>query len=1060
MVKFLIHRPIAVSMCLLAMLVLGSVSLSYIPVSLMPETNIPEIYVQLEKKNASARELEDAVVSPLRRQLMQVSHLSDIRSESRDEQAVIRLKLEYGTDINLAFLEVNEMIDRAMNSFPRDIKRPKAIKASVTDIPVFYLNLSLKEEGGKLNAEQAIPISAKEESARTLNQDQIKSGKQAGPASAEPTLFPVSQQFVELSRFASMVIRKRLEQMPAVAMVDMSGQVYSELLVIPDIPALESLGIDLEQLESSIRNSNVNLGSLLVQDGQYQYNVRFNSFLKNKRDIENIFLKKDERLIRLKNVAAVVEHPQKRKGMVTSDGKDALTLAIIKKAGAQMGDLQNSLDTEIDRLRQTYPHINFSITRDQTLLLDYSIANLGQSLLWGAGLAFLIMFLFLRDFKSPLLIGITIPASILISLLLFHLFNLSINIISLSGLVLGVGMMIDNSIIVIDNITQLRERKRKLNEACVVGVNEVIRPMLSSVLTTCAVFIPLIFAGGIAGTLFYDQAMAVGIGLFVSLIISVTALPVYYRLFYLKEKKQGENKWLQKLNGLNYEGLYEKGFRFIMRRQAFVWAIVGLSLLGVVWLYESLPKTRLPAISRDEIVLRIDWNEKIHVNENNRRLEVLLEGMDSLLVQHTCLIGEQQFLLGEDASAGSSEAMIYLKAKSPAALKWVQNLTQDKLKIQYREAAFKFEEAVNIFNLILSDDEPSLEVRLRARADLGPKRNELLKSTLADLEESLPLLNIKPVSWQEHSVLIPDPVKLMAYDIPVNTLFNSLKSSFNEWEIMMLSESQEFIPVIMGGEPRLFNEVLRTTFVSNRDGKAYPLRDLISEDNGYDLKTIVAGQEGEYYPLALDIEESNLELITESVKKTLGEKNFFEAEFTGNIFSRKELMGQLLVIVVISLSLLYCILAAQFESLTLPLIVLLEVPIDIFGALFFLKLFGNSINLMSMIGIVVMSGIIINDSILKIDTINQLRQEGNSLLRALLEAGRRRLKPILMTSLTTILALLPLVFTTGLGAELQLPLALSVIGGMTFGTLVSLYFIPLFFYYLKRDKPRGLNRRG
>jgi multidrug efflux pump subunit AcrB len=950
MVKFLIHRPIAASMSLIAILVLGLVSISEIPVSLMPDTDIPEISVQLGKKNTSARELENTLMKPLRRQLMQVPHLADIHSESRDEQGVIKLKFEYGTDINLAFIEVNEMIDRAMSRFPREIQRPKAIKASASDIPVFYLNLSLKKEGPETYG-------------RYINQD-IEAQHQLVPE--RDLLFPVSQDFVELSRFSSRVIRQRLEQFPAVAMVDISGQVYSELLVIPDIPMLESLNVTLEKLESIIRNSNINLGNLLIRDGQYQYNVRFNSTLENKRDIENIYLKIQGRLLQLKDIVRVIEHPQKQKGMVASDGKNAITMAIIKQSDARMDELKSSLYDEVERLRQVYPEIEFTIARDQTRLLDYSISNLGQSLIWGALLAFLVMFLFLRDLKSPLLIGITIPASLVISLLLFYIAGISINIISLSGLVLGVGMMIDNSIIVIDNITQHRERGRQLDEACIKGVNEVVRPMISSVLTTCAVFIPLIFLGGIAGALFYDQALAVAIGLFVSLAVSVAVLPVYYRLFYRKGKEQGTNKLLNKLNALNYEGLYEKGFRKVMRKQPLSWILFMVGIAGAVLLFSSLPKSKLPPITKDELVLRIDWNEKIHVRENNRRTQQLLAGVDSLLVHNTALIGEQQFLLDKEAMAGAPEALIYLKARSPEALALVQERIDMQMQNHHDNAVYHFEDAENIFNLIFTDNEPPLVVRLRMRDDYGPQRNEVLQRSLAGIQQALPEIPFKSIPWQEHTVLMADPVKLMVYDISPDQLFGKLKAAFNEREVMVITENQDFVPVILGGKPLLMDEVLQTTYIRNREGKSYPVRDLIKESTGYDLKTIIAGQDGEYYPVEMNITEEKLPSVTADIKAALQKEDLMEAGFSGSIFSNRALMKQLALILTISLALLYFILAAQFESLKLPLIVLLEIPVGIFGAFLFLKLFGNSINLMSMIGIVVMSGIVINDSPLQV----------------------------------------------------------------------------------------------
>src|SRR5690606_17507691 len=278
----------------------------------------------------------------------------------------------------------------------------------------------------------------------------------------------------------------------------------------------------------------------------------------------------DDRLLQLKDIAIVVEHPQERKGLITHNGKNAVSIAIIKQSDARMGDLKEKLQTLVARFNKDYPSIAFAVTRDQTRLLDYSISNLGENLVWGAILAFTVMFLFLKDFKSPLLIGVSMPASLIISLIFFYLMDISINIISLSGLVLGLGMMIDNSIIVIDNITQHRERGSALVPACVNGTNEVFGPMLSSMLTSCAVFIPLIFLSGIAGALFYDQAVAVAIGHFASLLVGVTLIPVYYRIIYGKGGKAG-HPWLNRINMLDYEALYERTFRWVMRHQKTVW---------------------------------------------------------------------------------------------------------------------------------------------------------------------------------------------------------------------------------------------------------------------------------------------------------------------------------------------------------------------------------------------------------------------------------------------------------------------------------------------------------
>jgi len=1061
MINFLIHRPIAVTMSFIALLVLGVFAMNFIPVSLMPDIDIPEITVQVSGANTTARELENTVVQPIRRQLMQVAHLSDITSESRNENGVIHLKFDYSTSIDYAFIEVNEKIDRAMNNLPRSIVRPKVIKANATDIPVFYLNLTLKSSESRALSPKTYPLNP------------------SNRESSNAQLFPVSEDFAGLSRFATNVITKRIEQLPEVAMVDISGTVSSELLIIPDNQKLESLGITQTALENSIRNSNIKLGNLLIRDGQYQYNIRFSSTLQNKEDIENVYFKVNDRLLQLRDVATVTEHPQKQKGMVIHNKSDAVIFAVIKQSDARMSELKLKLNELIGHFETDYPDIRFDITRNQTTLLDYSIGNLSQDLIWGALLAFIVMFFFMKDFRAPLLVGITIPTSLVVSMLFFYILNISINIISLSGIILGVGMTVDNSIIVIDNITQHRKRllmqKRAmantsnssnlsnpsnpsnttaLDSACVSGTNEIFRPLLSSALTNCSVFIPLIFISGIAGAMFYDQAMAVTIGLLVSLGVSVTLLPVYYRLIYRNQEGESQLKFMKRINLLNFEVLYMSGFRFVMRNQIFSAILVLLCLVGSFIMYQHLDKTRLPLIDKDELLLAVDWNEHIHIMENKRRTLQLIEQLNAQLDQNTCMIGEQQFVMDKNSIASSSEALIYLKVKHSSQLDSTMRAAEAYLMKNFPQSIVQQREVDNIFNMIFSSEERPLTARLRAVNDNGPNKVVYLQTTLNKIRSALPDQSIERIPLSEYTILRTDPARLMLYELSFEDVYSRIKSAFNENQVFVISDNQDFVPVVLGGNPRDIRSVINDLFIRNKKNELIPVRDLLSETKGEDLKLIIAGKEGEYFPVNFDIEPETVNEITEKVGSVIRQDRLFEVGFTGNIFSNQKLMKELAVILLISLALLYFILTAQFESLTLPLIVLLEVPIDIFGAFIALKLGGAGINLMSLIGIVVMSGIVINDSILKVDTMNQLYNKGTPLLRAIVEAGHRRLLSIIMTSLTAILALLPILFTPGLGADLQKPLALAVIGSMILGTLVSLYFVPLCFYYLKKVRKK------
>ena len=369
------------------------------------------------------------------------------------------------------------------------------------------------------------------------------------------------------------------------------------------------------------------LGSLTIRDGEYQYSVKFRSVVSGRSDIENIFLKINGRLFRLKEFARVVEHPRKRQGMVLSDGRDAVSLAVVKQADARMSKLKEELDKQLRQFRRDYPDVEFTVTRDQTELLDYSISNLVNNIITGALLACVIIFFFMRDLKSPMLVILTIPVTLIISVLIFFLMHISINIISLSGLVLGIGMMVDNSIIVVDNITARWSRGEPLTEAVVRGTQEVIAPMLSSVLTTCAVFVPLIFINGMAGALFYDQAMAVTITLFVAYGVAITLLPVYYRWWYGRQEAFRPTPWLERFSFGRITDRYDAVLKWFFRRRWLMWGIYAVSALGLAVLFLDIDKQRLPAMTYSDMLVHIDWNDRISAGENGRRTQALVASL-------------------------------------------------------------------------------------------------------------------------------------------------------------------------------------------------------------------------------------------------------------------------------------------------------------------------------------------------------------------------------------------------------------------------------------------------
>lgn len=1030
MIKFLLERPIAVLMAFTACFIVGLVTYFTLPVSLLPDIAIPEITVQVSGKNTSARELENTVVKPIRQQLMQVAQLRDIQSETRDGAGIIRLSFDFGTNTDLAFIEVNEKIDVAMNYLPQDMPRPRVVKASATDIPVFCLNLTLKND---------IPGETEDEIG-----------------------------FLDLCEFAENVIKRRIEQLPEVAMVDITGMQKRQLQVIPDMNLLEISGVTLSDLEQALYSNNIEPGSMTVRDGYYEYNIKFSTLLRTAEDVGNIYIRKEERIFQLKDLATIAIAPEKETGLSMAGGKRAVTLAVIKQADENMDKMKESLMEVTEYFAEIYPDIDFSISRNQTELLDYTISNLKENFLLAFIFIGLVAILFLGDVKSPFVIGLSMMTSIVICFFFFYLFHMSLNIISLAGLILALGMMIDSSIIVTENITQYRNQGYSLDESCIKGTNEVITPMLSSTMTTIAVFVPLVFMSGISGAIFFDQAFSVTVGLLVSYFTGIMLLPVLYKLVYNIPpiKKSWLNiRFNNPIKDHTLDHYYDKGIDFIFRHKTLGLLITFLSVPLCAVLFFLIPTSRMPYIDQNELIVHVEWNENIHIHENRERIGRLFHDADREGLEHTAYIGQQQFILNRDQELSVSEAELYFKAVKVTDIPPLQQHITGWMKTNYPHAVFSFSPPETVFEKLFTTGEADIIAEFYARNKAEIPDPAVLRSIEQTLEGFTGYTPVG-VAFDNQLNISIDRQKLLLYNVDYTEVNRVLKTAFKENEVATLRSYQQYLPITITGEEQTISEILQNTLIRtlpDKEGKTnhIPLQALVRISPGEDLKSITAGKNGEFIPFSFYNVKKPQELIA-NIRHVMGDQSpvtasassslqaKWDIDLSGSFFSNKKMLNELVVILFVAVLLMYFILAAQFESFLQPFIVLLELPIDIVASLIVLWICGHTLNLMSAIGIVVTCAIIINDSILKMDVMNELRKEGVPLMEAIHEAGRRRLRPIIMTSLTSIFAMAPLLFSFDLGSELQKPLSIAMIASMFIGTLVSLFIIPLIYWFIYR----------
>ena len=460
-------------------------------------------------------------------------------------------------------------------------------------------------------------------------------------------------------------------------------------------------------------------------------------------------------------------------------------------------------------------------------------------------------------------------------------------------------------------------------------------------------------------------------------------------------------------------------------------------------------------MDHDENIVRIEWNENIHVDENKTRTLELLEAIQSdSLLQSSTLVGEQQFILNRDDQLMSSESSIYLKSFDTPSIEAISDKARQYVTARYPKAKVTVSPPENIFEKIFDTDEAEFTAEIfRRQASMDPDVDSLL-AFVGNLTEKTGGKAHIPLSNQINVTV--DTRAMLLYGVSFSQIVNTLTTLFGENNVSTLRSNQQYLPIVISAREKDVNEIFSTTMlpitgsVSTGNLRQVPMSHFIRVTQGVDLKTIHANRNGEYVPVNYSGVDHPEKLVSDIREQTFDSKSY-DVDFSGSVFSNRKLFTEMGIVLFISLLMLYFILAAQFESLTQPLIVLLEVPIDVAAALALLWICGNSINVMSAIGIVVSCGIIINDSILKIDLINQLRREGMPIIQAIHTAGHRRLRAIVMTSLTTILAMVPLLFSHDMGSQLQAPLSLALIGGMAVGTPISLFVIPLVYWFIYRN---------
>ena len=1010
-----VRRPVSTIAATLAVVLLGSVSLTRLPVSLLPDVSLPVLTVRTSYEGAAATEVSRFIAEPIEQALAATPGLVELRTVSRNNEAVTTARFAWGTDMRATVLVVREKLDAA--SIPPAAGRPTLLTSDPGERPIAVLGMTGRHD------------------------------------------------LRELAHTAEDIHARRLEQIEGVASVAVVGALTDEVRVDADADKMRQLGLTPDDIARAITSANVTGQSGTVRRGQFRFSVRAITEFQSAGEIGAVPV--GQTGVKLRDIATVTVGLGDPLTLTRLDGGPAVGLVVYKDAGSNTVKVTNELYKTVDVLQQEFPAIRLSVVAAQAEFVTDALNNLWQEIVIGGLLSLLLILLFIKDVRLSLVIGLFIPLSVMVSLVLLQLADVSINVLSLGGLALAVGILVDQAIVVAEAVGTHVERGVPLRQAVVSGTEEIGGPLIAGTLTTLLVFGPIIFVRGLAAALFRDLSLSVVTSIGASLILALTLMPVMMagrrgrddektRRRAEAQAQSGFVRWLD-ATGVRLADVYERGVEWSLHHPVFVFSVAILAVAGTIRVAMILPREILPQVDEGLVVAQLKLPEGTSIEETARqvaRIESAARGMESRGVY--ARIGaatDEEILAGADPGSSAVAQLIIPVPAHEDAARFADKLRAATPDLAQGHLALDLA-GQSEFGSLIGREGRLVRVEVSARTlDVANQwaesaRHALTKlSTLSDVRAAF-------AATQPVIEVNLERERLAERSITPDQVLNALRGGLGGVGASEFRETDRRTPIRVR-YAGLSNEDLATAM--NTLVRGIPVGNLVtSKETSAPLEVVRVGQR----PVAIvegQIERGGTARATDDVRAAMATLNAPPGvtwEITGADIEQRRTTRELALVGLLSVALVFLVLAGEFASFTMPLVVILTVPLAAAGGIILLWLTGQSINAVSLIGLVVMIGLADNEAIVKLAAIEQLRAEGVPLHDAILQGGRRRLRAITMTSLTTVTGVLPLVFGLGSGGALYQPLAAGIIGGTFSALAVAFYLLPTTYYVIERFKER------
>ncbi len=1010
-----VKRPVAILMCVLIVLMLGGVSLSKIPVDLMPNISLPIAIVSTSYSGVAPQEIEAIVTKNIENAIATVNNIKSIQSISNEGNSIVIAEFNSGTDMDFAALQMREKIDMIKGYLPDDVGDPLVMKIDPNMLPIINISVTKADFSDE----------------------------------------------IALKRFTEEHIKPKLERLVGVASVSISGGRTQEIQVNVDPEKAAGYGVSLNQIMSMLQTENLNLPGGAIEYADKKLLVRSTGEFKNIEQIKNIPIPlQSGTIVYIRDIAEVLDTNKPIDSYSRTNGRNSISLSLQKQTNANTVNVTRAVKNELDNIKKEYPDLNIAIVFDQGDFIEKAVGNVASNAIIGGILAVLILFIFLKNMRTTLIIATAIPISIIATFVLIYFAGVTINIVSLGGLALGVGMLVDNAIVVLENIYRHRNEGYNEIEAALYGTQEVGRAILASTLTTIVVFLPIVFTEGIATKIFKEMALTITFSLMASLIVALSFIPMLSSKF-LKIAKPHEvpekkainkifHKWDKAINGIDQ--LYQKILVWVLKHKkktAFI--VLGVFLFSLL-LLPFIGSEFFPAMDQGMFNIDIELPKGSlieNTNEVAKGLEDLLSKIPEIETMHVS-VGGSNILSGMRGSIGDSATInVTLKPLSERnrstseiveeVRKSIKNIAGAEIKVEDLSTSFVGMSSGSAVSIQISG--PNLEILRHISKDI----EKMVMYTDGTRQVKSNISGGRP----EAQIYI-NRDKASAYGLSTAQIASVIRTAVDGRiaTTYKLDGTEIDIKVQYPEEKRKTLEQLKSVSLLSPLGMQVPLMDIAQIEIVQGPISINRADQERYVRVTGDVFGRSTGDVNGELKNKVKDYELPEGytiKFTGEDQQMVEAFSSLKLALILSVFLVYMVMAIQFESLVHPLTIMFSVPVAYSGSIIGLAITNNPLSVPAYVGVIMLAGIVVNNAIVLVDYINTLRQRGLDKEAAIIKAGPTRLRPILMTTLTTILAMIPLALGLGEGAEAMAPMAIVVIFGLTTSTLLTLLIVPVIY---------------